>query len=40
VWLSALGACELLRGAIRARQANAPINLLGASPERSLHALD
>jgi hypothetical protein len=40
VWLSALGACELLRGAVRARQANDGINLLGASPERSLHAVD
>jgi hypothetical protein len=40
VWLSALGACELLRGVVRARQANVGINLAGASPERSLHALD
>jgi hypothetical protein len=40
VWLSALGACELLRGAVRARQANVGIKLVGASPERSLHALD
>ena len=40
VWLSALGVCELLRGAARARQANPMIDLVGASPERSLHALD
>jgi hypothetical protein len=40
VWLSALGACELLRGAVRLRQANAATSLLNASPERSLHALD
>src|SRR5206468_3348743 len=40
VWLSALGACELLRGMVRLRQTSAAINLLDPSPERSLHALD